>query len=253
MKDVPPKHNLTEPRPWMSLFLGYHGAITLIAAIVAIAVTVLSVISYQSAARFDQVGVVIDAELTSLRVDRGGDDDDYYATFRFVAEGTHVSREREVPSSFYRRVDRGDMVEIRYLPDDPHNFETFVGQKHKEAVIAQVVAGVAGLMSLATLWWFGSRVNKAILARRLGLRTVAVVIDIVETKDSGRPSGYGYLVWRTPDGVRGESMTHKIGKLRAIGRDAEINVYVRQGYSVWEGDVGPRMEVDSNLPKVRRG
>lgn len=252
MKDVPPKHDLTEPRPWIWLFLAYSGWITILAAIVAIGVTLFSVVSYQSAARFERVGVVIDAEVTSLRIDRSGDDDSYYATFRFDADGLIVSRERGVSRTFYREADQGDLVEIRYLPDDPRNFETYVGQKRRHAVVSQAVAGVAGLISLLTLWILGQKANRAVLARRLGHRTVAVVQTVVETKVSGRPSGKGYMVWRTADGVRGESLTHPIGKLRAIGEGAQINVYVRRKHSVWEGDVGPRVEADSNLPRVPR-
>ena len=60
------------------------------------------------------------------------------------------------------------------------------------------------------------------------------------------------MVWRTADGGRGESLMHPIGKLHAIGAGSKINIYVRKGHSVWEGDVGPRHIPDSNVPKVRR-
>ncbi len=252
MKHVPPKHNRTAPRSWMSLFWANRGAFSVIAALVSVVVTLISIFAYQSAAQFERIGVVAEAQVIARRVDRSGDDDDYYITFRFDADQQTVTRESEVSRSYHRRVAPGETVDIRYLPHDPHEFETYVGEKRDNAVMAQVMAGVAGLVSLVALWFLGGKVNKAVLTRRLGYRAVAKVSRVVETKNSGRPSGNGYMQWRTADGVTGESLTHKIGKLRAIGVGAEINVYVRKGYSVWEGDVGPQHEVESNLPKVPR-
>ena len=37
MKDVPPKHDLTEPRAWFSLFHGHGGWASLVAAVICIA------------------------------------------------------------------------------------------------------------------------------------------------------------------------------------------------------------------------
>jgi hypothetical protein len=252
MKHVPAKHPRTAPRSWFGMFRGYGGTFAVIAAVASVAITVFSVMSYNKAARFDRDGVATLAEVMDRRIDRSGDDDDYYVTFRFDAAGQRVERERSVSRGLYRTAPWGAMLEIRYLPDQPTTFETYVGQARDNAVSLQVIAGIAGVAALIILWVFGGRANRAILARRLGYRTVAVVDAVIETKNSGRPSGKGYMVWRTADGVRGESLRHPIGTLRAIGRDAEINVYVRKGHSVWEGDVGPRHVPDSQLPKVRR-
>ncbi len=251
-KEVPPKHHRTGPRSWMSLFWANGGVISAVAAVVSVGLTIASVLVYQSAARFDRVGVVTEAEVIARRVDTRGDDDDYYITFQFNADARTVTREREVSRRYHRDVTPGDAVDIRYLPHDPREFEAYIGEKRNNAIWAQVIAGLAGLILLAMLWLMGRKVNRAVLARRLGYRTVAKVIQVVETKDSGRPSGGGYMIWQTGDDIRGESLMHPIGKLRAIGSGAEINVYVRKVHSVWDGDVGPRIVPDSRVPKVRR-
>lgn len=253
MKEVPPKHLLKAPRPWFAVFRTYGGSLTIFAAVLCLVVTVVSVMIYRTADRYDRVGVVAQAQSIARRISTDSDGDDtYYVTFLFAAEGQTVERERSVSRDLHRRARAGALHEIRYLPDTPRKFETYIGQSRYNAKVAQVVAGVAGVAGLFLLWFRGGRTNQAVLARRYGHRCVAVVENVVETKNSGRPTGHGYLVWRTADGLRGESRRHPIAKLRAIGIDAEINVYVRKGHSVWEGDVGPRHTPDSALPKVRR-
>ncbi len=193
-----------------------------------------------------------DAEVIDREIDRGGDDTSYYITVRFVVDNAVIEDQRSVSQSLYRDTRVGGLHEVRYLPSDPRKFETFVGQRKQQAVLLQVIAGGVGVVSLLALWFFGGRANRAILARRLGRQEIATITSIVETKNSGTPTGRGYLIWKGPDGLRGESLMHPIGKLRAIGVDAKINIYTRKGFSVWEGDVGPRHFDDSRLPKVDR-
>ena len=88
-------------------------------------------------------------------------------------------------------------------------------------------------------------------ARRLGQFQQATVAAIVEHTDSGGATGRGYMIWRLDDGTRGESQNRSIAELRSIGKGSKINVYVRNGTSVWEGDVGPRPERRSPVPRVR--
>ncbi|MCK0095415.1 DUF3592 domain-containing protein [Yoonia sp. F2084L] len=253
MKEVPPKHDLTEPRAWFSVFRGHGGWIPIVAAVICIAVTFGSVVGYQSAARYERVGVETQAEAVSRRIRRDSEgSDDYYVTYRFTVDQQTVQRERKVSRAQHRSAPAGSSHTIRYLPDNPRKFETYVGQAHDGAVIMQWIAGFAGVGSLIALWRVGGRANRSVLTRRFGYRAVAKIERIVETRNSGRPSGKGYLIWRTPDDTRGESMMHPIHKLNAIGTGAEINIYVRKGHSVWEGDVGPQETDDSRIPKVRR-
>lgn len=253
MKRTPPKHDRTEPRGWFSLFTAKGGWISWIAAAICLAVTVGSVLQYRAATAYDRTGVEAQAEAIDRRIvyDSEGSDD-HYVTYRFAAGDRVITRERKVSRAQYNRANPGAAQTIRYLPDRPDKFETYVGQARDNAVVLQWVAGAAGVGGLIALWFVGSRANRAVLTRRFGYRTTVRVDRIVETKNSGRPSGKGYLVWYTDDIVRCESMTHPIGKLRAIGVGAEINIYVRKGHSVWEGDVGPQEVDDSRFPKVPR-
>jgi len=170
-----------------------------------------------------------------------------------VVDEIVYERSRLVSSAQYRAAEPGSEHTIRYLPHAPNRFETYVGEARDDARGLQIAAGIAGALGLLTLWFFGGRTNRAVLTRRYGYRTVAVVEGITETKNSGRPSGRGYMIWRNPDGGRDESMMHPIEKLNAIGIGAEINIYVRKGHSVWEGDVGPQESDRGSLPNVPRG
>jgi hypothetical protein len=253
MKEIPPKHDLTEPRPWFSLFHARGGWLAIIAAVICLAVTLWSVSQYRAAARYELVGVVTQAEAVNrrIRTDSEGDDD-HYVTYRFLVGEQIIERQRKVSQSQYNRSPRGSSHDVRYLPNTPAQFETYVGEAHDDAVALQWFAAISGIGGLIALWFVGGRTNRTVLTRRYGYRTAARIERIVETKTSGRPSGRGYLIWRTKDGVRGESLMHRIGKLNAIGVGADINVYVRKGHSVWEGDVGPHKVDDSRLPQVRR-
>lgn len=256
MKHVPPKHDRTAPRSWFSLFRAKGGIFAIIAAVICIGVTIGSVFQYRAAAEYARVGIEAQAEIIDRRVRSDSDgDDDYYLTFRFTAfteDHVTITRERKVSRSRYNGAPVGSFETIRYLPRDPNRFETYVGKAEDDAVALRWIAGAAGAGGLIALWFVGDRVNRTVLTRKWGYRTVGRVEQVVETKNSGRPSGKGYLIWKTSDGARGESLMHPIGKLNEIGVGAEINVYVRKGHTVWEGDVGPARDAQSRVPNVPR-
>ncbi|MEO1639308.1 MAG: DUF3592 domain-containing protein [Pseudomonadota bacterium] len=251
MRHTSPKHDRVSPRSWFSLFRAQGGWWALGAAVVCLAVTFWSVGQYRAAAQYEAVGLVTKATAVDRRwVSDSDSGDTYYVTYRFAVGPEIVQRERTVSKGQYNRATTGTLHEIRYLPDNPRKFETYVGEAHDDAVVLQWVAGGAGSIGLIALWFAGSRANRSVLTRRYGYRSVARVDQIVETKNSGEPSGYGYLIWYTDNKKRGESLMHPIGKLNDIGVGAEINVYIRKGHSVWEGDVGPQETRDSRFPKV---
>jgi len=254
MKQITPQHGLTKPRSWFAVFQAHGGYWPPIIGVVCVVLTLLSVASYWSADRYDRLGVVAQAQLFDRRLtkDNKGNDKQYFVTFLFDANGRTIQRERSVPEQVYALAGRRAAHEIRYLPDQPDKFETYVGQVRHDAIVLQTVSGLAGLMGVVLLWVFGSRTNRAILARKYGYRTGATVTTIRQRQKKARSNRAGYLTWITDDGVKGKSLYHPLSKLQSIGKDGRINVYVRKGHSVWEGDVGPAEIPDSSVPKIGR-
>lgn len=116
--------------------------------------------------------------------------------------------------------------------------------------MTQMIGGIVGLFGLGLLWFSGSRVNSAVLARRKGYRTTATIQRFVERKNSGKPTGRGYMIFETEDRKRGQSLDHNIKKLRRLGSGSQIVVFVRREDVWWEGDIGPRTKVLRYFPKM---
>lgn len=249
---IKPRHTLTHPVSWMDLFWATKGWLAMIAGVALLIFTLVSVNKYRLAHEFATTGVWTTAEITKMRTRRSDDDTDYLVTFAYQAGTRQLSRERDTGGSYYRRHDVGDQVDVKYLPQRPTKFEYKDGQTHSSAQVFQIIAGIAGVLGCGVLWWSGSKANKAVLARRYGVRSVATIERFVEHKNSGKPTGRGYMIFRTKDGLRGESLNGNIRELRALGSGTEIVVFVRGRDVWWEGDVGPREARTTPIPDVER-
>ena len=247
---ITPRHDRKEPRGWIDLFLAMKGWLALIAGVIAVVLTFVSVRDYKNAQRLAVDSAWTQAVITDKRISRNDDSDSYHAMFRYTVDGQDYVKERNVGRAFYMQHATGQSVPIKYWRAGPKLFEFREGQTKGAAVGMQVAAGVAGLVALGAVWFPGARTNAAILSRRYGHRTTATISAIVEIKKSGRPTGRGYMRFETSDGRRGESLDHRIGKLHALRMGTQIVVFVRDNDVWWEGDVGPRARLLSRLPKV---
>lgn len=247
---IKPRHNRKSPRGWFSLFLAAGGVWAILATCVLLCATGLSIFALNTGRAFDERGVTVMATIVSKRETRSGDSKAYHVTLAYPVSGRVITANRKVKRGFYNRVKEGSETEIRYLYGDPRQFEHYVGERRDTSQHYQFAAGVAGLIGLGLLWVYGMRANRGVLARRWGHRTTATIERFVERKNSGRPIGKGYMIWRLADGRRGESLDRNIRELERLGAGTQIIVYVRKGDSWWEGDVGPRVYPDSRLPKV---
>lgn len=248
---IKPRHNRTKPTSWFDLFLATKGWFALIGGIAALALTIFSINSYKTAADLAAHGVWVPAEITRKRISRGENSDDYLVTFEYRADDRTFERQRDTGRGYYRAHDVGDQVQIKILPARPKVFEFREGQTQSSAVTQQIFAGIAGIVGCVMLWLGGSKANSGVLARRKGRRTVATISGFVEEKKSGKPTGRGYMIFHTEDGLRGESLSANIDRLRALGTGTKIVVFVRGRDVWWEGDVGPREERPSPVPDVR--
>ena len=116
----------------------------------------------------------------------------------------------------------------------------------------QIIAGIAGAVSLVVLWRKGSATTRAVLTRNYGFRTVATVGLPTSSGQGKQMRKRRYLVWSTPDNIAGRSFRQKASRIADIGLGDKIAVYVRGDFSVWEGDVGTPAVPKSSVPKVDR-
>ena len=252
-KRKPPHHALDEPRPWIAIFFEKKGWIAIIAAAVMLVTSLMAGNRYRVADEFERSGVWTDGSVISKRIDTSGDSDSYHITVSFKPKArAQQSVEHKVSRSEYGKISVGSTKRLRYLPSTPRKTELTAGDTQRSGWVAQVVALVAGCVGLGTLWFVGSATNRAVKARRHGNLQIATVTGFKEHESSGTPTGKGYMIWKLGNGKRGESLSQDIKPLRRIGVGGKINVYVRDGDSYWEGDVGPRPERKSKLPKVKR-
>ena len=249
---IRPRHNRTTPRSWWDLFLETKGWLALIAGLALLGFTAFSVHNYRLAADLEAHGIWLPAEISNKRIRRGDDNDDYLVTFTYEVAGIIYSKQRDTGARYYRTVALGDEVQVKVAPHRPTTMEYREGQTHSTAILLQVIAGIAGALGCFGLWYSGSKANSAVLARKRGRRTTATIDSFTEMKNSGKPTGRGYMVFHTDDGLRGESLTGNIHHLRALGVGTKIVVFVRGKDVWWEGDTGPRAERHSTMPEVTR-
>ncbi len=244
------QHSRTKPRSWFGIFFAAGGWIAVISAVILIGLTVASVIQYRSAATFERDGLTVEAQVIDKRIRRTTDDTDYYVTLAYIVDGTTYRREHDVGSGFYHDVEVGGSTPVRYLPSNPSVVEHYPGERQDAATTMQWIAGAIGLFALFNLWITGRRANRAVLARRYGYSSTAKVHEIIERRSKGRPTGKGYMVFRTADGPPQMTLDGDVERFLEIGEGAEIAVFVRGKTAWWEGDTGPRPEKRNTVPKV---
>ncbi|MEL6169258.1 MAG: DUF3592 domain-containing protein [Pseudomonadota bacterium] len=240
------KHDRDQPRSWFSLFWHLGGWIAVLAAFAVVWSFGYTFSSEQSAARFAAEGRTTFAEVMDhrVRVSRDGDGNErrtYFVTFAYsTRDGTAYEVEKRVRQSHYHDLPIGARHEIRYLSTRPERIEAYVGEGSDRAMRGLWLGGVAGAIGLAALAIAGGRANRAVLARRDGVRQVATVVRVRELWLEVNDTKQARLVWTGPDGVEGESLSDDVQEFVAWKPGDRITVY-RRGKSVWwEGDVGPR-------------
>ena len=241
------KHDSDTPRGWFSLFFRLGGWVSLIIALVMMVVAGLMVGYARSAMLFERDGVTTQARILERRkeVERndGKATHTYFVRFFFDTPTLHsVNVERVVPMQGYVEAVVGEPRDIRYLPYAPERFEHTVGMTAGNGRIARMVGWVVGAVSLGTLWFFGMKTNRAILARRFGDELVAEVTEMRRLKIEVNGRQQARLYWRLPDGTEGRSLMRDASQLVVYNAGDAITVFRRGREMWWEGDVGPRAE-----------
>lgn len=213
--------------------------------------TVWSVKLHLDAHHLEEDGDWVAAQIVDKRAGTDKKSNRYYATVAYKVSGNRYEFERNVEKTFFDQHDLHASVDIKYWKQDPQTFDFIENQTKKSAQWRQGIALGIGILGLMIFWKAGSRTNSAVLARKGGRITTATIQSVVErTGQYGGKTGKGQMSFVTKDGVAGQSLERNIGNLLDLGVGTEIVVFVRNGEAWWEGDVGPRAKVPSQLPKV---
>ncbi len=150
-------------------------------------------------------GVPTEATVLRKRVDRSGDDDDYYISYTYQAPSPdgdgrlQFSREESVNRSTYRSAEKGGSIQIVYAADDPSvsRIEN-VGLWDWFFVLLMPVIGVG------VVWITGKALGRYLQARKLdrfGEITEGAIVDSWVDQDSDGDKTH-YVAYEFGDGIQ---------------------------------------------------
>lgn len=235
---------------WWTIFLKKKGWLALIGLLGCLGVVLFGVGSYRTAASFEARGVMVDVQVTDLRMTTSRTDGTtrttYFATLRYEVGGQPVVREVSIIAPEYARFQENPRQQMRVLPDAPDQIETTPGEA--QAGLGEIIgAGVLlGGVTLGLGGWIGRAAALAMRSRRFGTKAAAQVTAVKHKwLTDGLMTRNWQLVWRLDDGSVGRSLGRPLAQLQAWPVGSRIEVYLYRGRSFWAGDVGGQETVAS--------
>ena len=132
------------------------------------------------------------ATVLGKRVDRSGDDDDYYISYAYQAPSPdgrlQFSREESIHRSTYESAEKGGSIQIIYAADDPS-----VARIGKVSFFDWFVVLLLPSIGLGMVWFIGSAVGRYLRARELdqwGKTTEGTIINSWVDRDSDGDTTY---------------------------------------------------------------
>ena len=161
----------------------------------------------------------------------------FEVTFSFTVDGVAHEGQQTVSEDFYRALKTRDVIPVRYWTQDPSLTEIEPGHRASQALIGQIVAGVAAALTLilATLGW-----RWASAARWMVRNGIAREVTITRLAGSWLNVGknsYYRAVWQEANG-EGSSRLHRIKHVPGVGTTVSIltdPAGLRP--SLWDGDL----------------
>lgn len=242
----------SDTRSWFSLFCANSGVVALFAAGILVFLTAASVAQFYTDAVFATKGIPVQAEVVAIKMPRDNAGGTMRLTVRYeVPEGRFASDITGSPT-YVARHPVGSQVTVYYLPNHPARIETHPFRNTADGRLLQVFAAMAGVMALGFGAWSGHLATSAVRARRYGERGFAKITRLQVNRDEDNiEADNGRIVFQDEYGRFGKSMLHPVSYLRLWEVGDHIHVYRGPRRSWWEGDVGPRQNAPSRLPKVR--
>ena len=230
---------MRKPKSFGALWLRGWGWVAVIAALMAAFCSIFWYVGARDGGRLEAGGVETTAVIE--RKDRrrqGSSDTKYSVYYTFEAGGVPVRDRQDVGLAFYREVEEGDRVPVRYWREDPTVSEISFGSASVMGRIGFWLTAICGGIAA----WAGLKATRK--ARRLmrlrdsGFRRQVVVEAHVDTHVKVNDVPHWKATWREPDGRSGETLGQPREALPAVGDEITILIDPDgKGPGVWEGDV----------------
>ena len=230
---------MSEPKSFFRLWLRGWGWVSAVAAATALVFLLLWYFPSRLAAGLDANGFETIAEVTDLRIVRNTETSDHEVRYRFTTvDGQVLNSSKDVAPGLFKRLQRGQQIPVRYLPDNPVVSEIEFGANDTLALIGLI--GVVASLSIAT---FAGRKAWVRASQFQWLRQQAVqrrvkVLDHVQTNVRINDIMQWRATWREDNGREGQTRMAPPRRLPQIGE--EITIYIDPHGkldSVWTKDV----------------
>jgi len=170
------------------------------------------------------------------------------------ANGTHATRYRlllhflpthgdavetwhDVGLEVFETATVGEILRLRYLPDDPAIFEVTDGRTRQSGQAFLLAGAVFGLIGLGLVYVFGRQVPSARRAQLSKQRRPAVVQAHENTGIKLGDVHLHRMIWMDNLHDTGRSRARKPGNLPAIGQTITLRIDPKTAGSWWEGDL----------------
>lgn len=139
------------------------------------------------------------------RVDRSGDDDDYYISYAYQAPSpdgdgrVQLRREESVNPTTYRSAEKDGSIQIIYAADDPS-----VSRIDKVGLLDWFLVLLVPILGSGMIWFVGKALGQYLQARKLdqfGEITEGAIVDSWVDRDSDGDKTY-YVAYEFGDGIQ---------------------------------------------------
>lgn len=187
-------------------------------------------------------GVDTTAEVMALRVNERRDSDgDLIRTFVAVIafdDGTRFSRDEpvEVSRGFYETLSVGQMVPVRYVPDEPRALEVEPGKNNRNSWLFGIAALLFLMPTIGAFYVVWGNLPSMWRAARSGITRQARVTGITETGWKVNQHHLYRVEWRDQTGLTGQSRRRRHGALPKVGETITVHLDPRADRTWWQGD-----------------
>ena len=261
-------HDDIPPKPLFWLFLKSGGWGVFLAIVILAGSIMAGFLKSNMANNFERNGLISTATISQLytRVERDSDGSKtvYYAKYDFdYIDVTYdynglpsdivktVSKRRSIGKKNYAKLKKGQAVQVRYLPEDPKEFESPIGQTKADAASALWVTIIVGSIALAFLWFCGLAGIRLYKASRQGRALNATITDIKRTGWSINDKPQFRLVWIDEMSGAGQSWLSSKRDLEKYKIGDKITIFLFKGKTYWRGDIGGRTIRKTSIPKSK--
>ncbi len=232
---------MTKPKSFLRQFFTHWGLWALMTLAVCAFALTLARIDAAKASHLAEEGADAQATVTGLNMTSTRSNNrtqrHFEVTVSFTVDGISHEGAQTVSEAFYRSLKTRDIIPVRYWTHDPSLTEIEPGHRANEALIGEVVAGVAAVLTLifATLGWRWASAARWMVQN--GVAREVTVTRLASFWSNFCATSFYRAVWQDTKGET-RSRLHLIKHLPGVGKTTTIltdPAGLRP--SLWAGDL----------------